>query len=128
MLQIIVNVIDFGMDVQQAVDEPRIHHQWLPDRVNMEPALEAIEAAMAERGHTITHGPGPGSGSLDTGEKRATLSRPRFPPPRRSNRLLIAVPIPRAPTEGRCGHAGPDPVALARTQKKSVSGALFFHP
>ena len=52
VLQIIVNVIDFGMDVQQAVDEPRIHHQWLPDRVNMEQALRSIEGAMQERGHT----------------------------------------------------------------------------
>ena len=52
VLQIIVNVIDFGMDVQQAVDEPRIHHQWLPDRVNMEQTLESIEADMQERGHT----------------------------------------------------------------------------
>ncbi len=61
VLQIIVNVIDFGMDVQQAVDEPRIHHQWLPDRVNMEPALEAIEVAMAERGHTTRMAPGQGA-------------------------------------------------------------------
>ncbi len=52
VLQIIVNVIDFGMEVQQAVDEPRIHHQWLPDRVNMEQTLESIEAAMQDRGHT----------------------------------------------------------------------------
>ena len=61
VLQIIVNVIDFGMDVQQAVDEPRIHHQWLPDRVNMEQALESIEAAMAERGHTTRMASGQGA-------------------------------------------------------------------
>ncbi len=29
--QVIVNVIDFGMDVQEAVVAPRVHHQWLPD-------------------------------------------------------------------------------------------------
>ena len=52
VLQVIVNVIDFGMDVQAGVDEPRIHHQWMPDRVNMEEALGAIEAAMQDRGHT----------------------------------------------------------------------------
>jgi len=35
-LQAILNVIDHGMDIQEAVDAPRIHHQWLPDRVYME--------------------------------------------------------------------------------------------
>ena len=34
--QIIVNVIDFGMNIQQAVDAPRIHHQWLPDTLFVE--------------------------------------------------------------------------------------------
>jgi gamma-glutamyltranspeptidase/glutathione hydrolase len=32
-LQTIVNVIDFGMNAQEAVDYGRIHHQWLPDRI-----------------------------------------------------------------------------------------------
>ncbi len=36
VLQTIINVIDFGMNIQEAVDAPRIHHQWLPDRVNYE--------------------------------------------------------------------------------------------
>src|SRR5262249_46316111 len=31
VLQTIVNVVDHGMNVQEAVDAPRIHHQWLPD-------------------------------------------------------------------------------------------------
>ncbi len=33
VLMTILNVIDFGMNAQQAVDGPRIHHQWLPDRI-----------------------------------------------------------------------------------------------
>jgi gamma-glutamyltranspeptidase/glutathione hydrolase len=33
VLQVVVNVIDYGMDIQQAVDEPRVHHQWLPDEI-----------------------------------------------------------------------------------------------
>lgn len=36
-LEAIMNVIDHGMDLQQAIDAPRIHHQWLPDRVYVEP-------------------------------------------------------------------------------------------
>jgi gamma-glutamyltranspeptidase/glutathione hydrolase len=37
VLQIIVNVIDYGMELQAAVDAPRIHHQWLPDTLAGEP-------------------------------------------------------------------------------------------
>ena len=33
VLETILNVIDFGMNVQEAVDAPRFHHQWLPDRI-----------------------------------------------------------------------------------------------
>ena len=51
VVQVIVNVIDFGMDVQAAVDEPRIHHQWMPDCLNMEDGFGVIEAAMQSRGH-----------------------------------------------------------------------------
>ncbi len=34
--QVIINVIDFGMDVRTAVDVPRIHHQLLPDQIEIE--------------------------------------------------------------------------------------------
>jgi len=36
VLQTILNVVDFGMNVQEAVDAPRFHHQWLPDRIEIE--------------------------------------------------------------------------------------------
>jgi gamma-glutamyltranspeptidase/glutathione hydrolase len=36
-LEAILNVIDHGMDIQEAIDAPRIHHQWLPDVVTIEP-------------------------------------------------------------------------------------------
>ena len=39
VLQVIVNVIDRGMDIADAVAAPRVHHQWLPDQVFAEPAL-----------------------------------------------------------------------------------------
>lgn len=37
VLQSVMNVIDFGMDMQDAIDAPRIHHQWLPDQIIYEP-------------------------------------------------------------------------------------------
>jgi gamma-glutamyltranspeptidase / glutathione hydrolase len=39
VLGVVVNVVDFHMDLRAAVDAPRLHHQWLPDRVRVEPAL-----------------------------------------------------------------------------------------
>ncbi len=37
VLLTILNVIDYGMDIQEAVDAPRFHQQWLPDVTNLEP-------------------------------------------------------------------------------------------
>lgn len=36
VLQVLMNVVDFGMNIQQAIDMPRIHHQWFPDRIDYE--------------------------------------------------------------------------------------------
>ena len=36
-LEAILNVIDHGMGIQEAIDAPRIHHQWLPDTIYVEP-------------------------------------------------------------------------------------------
>jgi gamma-glutamyltranspeptidase/glutathione hydrolase len=36
VLQVILNVLDFDMNIQQAIDAPHIHHQWLPDRIDYE--------------------------------------------------------------------------------------------
>lgn len=37
VFQTILNVLDFGMDMQEAVNAKKFHHQWLPDRVDIEP-------------------------------------------------------------------------------------------
>ena len=55
VLCVITNVIDFDMNIQQAIDAPRIHHQWLPDEVVGEPyGLSGdTQRALAARGHTL---------------------------------------------------------------------------
>jgi gamma-glutamyltranspeptidase/glutathione hydrolase len=50
VLQVILNVIDFHMDVQAAVDAPRIHHQWLPDTLAGEPFAISADSAKALTG------------------------------------------------------------------------------
>lgn len=37
VMQSVINVIDHDMDIQQAIDAPRIHHQWFPDQILFEP-------------------------------------------------------------------------------------------
>ncbi len=39
VLQVVLNAIDFDMNVMQAVNAPRIHHQWLPDVIATEPGI-----------------------------------------------------------------------------------------
>lgn len=38
-LQAVVNVIDFGADIQEAISDPRIHHQWSPDYLFVDPEI-----------------------------------------------------------------------------------------
>jgi gamma-glutamyltranspeptidase/glutathione hydrolase len=58
VLQIIVNAIDFHMPIDQAVSAPRLHHQWQPDEVYVEPgfAPEVLEA-LAKRAHNVVPTP-----------------------------------------------------------------------
>ena len=60
VLQVIVNVIDFGMNIQQAIDSPRFHHQWMPDRIQFEPMgiNRDTRAALEKRGHVFAEKPG----------------------------------------------------------------------
>jgi gamma-glutamyltranspeptidase/glutathione hydrolase len=54
VLEVMVNVMDFHMNVQDAVNWPRFHHQWLPDRLSMERGYSPDTAALLEkRGYTI---------------------------------------------------------------------------
>jgi gamma-glutamyltranspeptidase/glutathione hydrolase len=65
VLEILVNVIDHGMTVQEAIDAPRIHHQWLPDTLAAEPyALSAdTAAALTRMGYRVVPLPLWGSGN-----------------------------------------------------------------
>jgi gamma-glutamyltranspeptidase/glutathione hydrolase len=51
----ILNVIDFKMNVQEAVDAPRFHHQWLPDRIRYEERALSPDtlALLRARGHAL---------------------------------------------------------------------------
>jgi len=57
VVQSIINVIDFDMDIQEAVDFPRVHHQWKPDAVFMEYGISAdVIANLQAKNHIIYPG------------------------------------------------------------------------
>lgn len=59
VLQNVLNVVDHGMNVQQAVAAPRLHHQWMPDMVRWEPFGLApdVKEALEARGHRFSAQP-----------------------------------------------------------------------
>jgi len=55
VLQTLINTIDYRMNVQEAVDAPRFHQQWLPDVTNVEPYALSPDTAklLTEMGHKL---------------------------------------------------------------------------
>jgi gamma-glutamyltranspeptidase/glutathione hydrolase len=57
--QVILNVLDFGMNVQDAVDAPRVHHQWQPDKLSLEHGISPDTVALLKsRGYEVDYAPG----------------------------------------------------------------------
>jgi gamma-glutamyltranspeptidase / glutathione hydrolase len=58
VLESIMNVVDHKMNVKEAVDAPRIHHQWLPDTIYAEPGAIApgVKKELEANGYKITEG------------------------------------------------------------------------
>ncbi len=55
VLQVTLNIIDFGMSIREAVASPRIHHQWLPDQIRIETRGTTVdtERLLRQMGHDI---------------------------------------------------------------------------
>ncbi len=60
VLQLLLNVIDFDMDIQEAISAPRFHHQWLPDEIFWEPFEfnQDTRDALERMGHRFREKPG----------------------------------------------------------------------
>jgi gamma-glutamyltranspeptidase / glutathione hydrolase len=58
VLLTILNIVDFGMNAQESVDAPRFHHQWLPDRLTIEPRGLSPDtvALLRAKGHDVREG------------------------------------------------------------------------
>jgi gamma-glutamyltranspeptidase/glutathione hydrolase len=54
VLQTILNVLDFRMPVDKAVEAPRIHHQWIPNELSVEPGIPPeTRVSLERRGHVL---------------------------------------------------------------------------
>jgi gamma-glutamyltranspeptidase / glutathione hydrolase len=72
----IVGVVDYRLDIQQAVNSPRVHHQWLPDRIVLEPHVNSPDTItlLKALGHEVAFSPSNTDGAciqidLQTGER-----------------------------------------------------------
>ena len=53
-LQVILNIVDFGLEPSQANSRGRIHHQWVPEKLFMDDELpEDVKLSLEEKGHSI---------------------------------------------------------------------------
>jgi gamma-glutamyltranspeptidase / glutathione hydrolase len=64
VMEIVLGVIDFGLDARQAVDASRFHHQWLPDEVTFErnAVPDSVAARLRAMGHDVRFGGQQGDG------------------------------------------------------------------
>ncbi len=67
VLQTILNVYDFGLTMQQAVNAPRFHHQWLPDEISFEPTKFSplLLQNLSKKGYKINEKNAPVLGKVD---------------------------------------------------------------
>ena len=67
VLQTILNVHEYKMGMQEAVNKPRFHHQWLPDVIKMEPNSfsEEVKSMLSEKGYSIDETNAPVIGKVD---------------------------------------------------------------
>ncbi|WP_375459952.1 gamma-glutamyltransferase [uncultured Enterovirga sp.] len=80
VLQVIVGVVDFGLNIAEAVAAPRIHHQWRPDALLVETGLSPDTLTLLrQRGHKVVVGASSGSANsiAVTPEGLAGASDPR---------------------------------------------------
>lgn len=74
VLHTLVNAIDFDFDAQRAVQAPRFHHQWSPDRLSLEPEFpKEVRQKLEQLGHELQDRPFMGAAQLIVFDPEACL-------------------------------------------------------
>jgi len=76
VLLTVLNVIDFDMNAQDAVDAPRFHHQWLPDQIQFERGSFSVNVSqgLRERGHALREVGAQGAAQVIVVNRTGTLA------------------------------------------------------
>lgn len=54
VFQTLINILEFGMNTNDAVNKPKFHHQWLPDQIDVEKGFpENVKKQLTEMGYTL---------------------------------------------------------------------------
>jgi gamma-glutamyltranspeptidase / glutathione hydrolase len=54
VFQTLVDILDFGLSTEEAVNGPKFHHQWLPDRIDIEKSFPmAVRDSLIKMGYTL---------------------------------------------------------------------------
>ena len=79
VLQVIVNLVDHGMTLTQAIAAPRLHHQWLPDVIRYEPGAvpPRVRAALRAEGYQFAPSPGVFPNTRTWGDAEGVLVDPK---------------------------------------------------
>ncbi len=95
-LQIILNMVDFGMNIQEAVNAPRMHHQWLPDRIRLgaDAVVQDVVQALEALGHTVQMGGRQGSAN-SIGVNPLSGERMGAPDPRSADSGAVGASVSR---------------------------------
>ena len=102
-VEVIINTVDHGMSIEAAVEAPRLHHQFLPDRVDLEPeALTPdVREKLAGSGYTFRDAPSWGHAeSILVGGETLGLADAK---PKGGGLILFGVNDPRAPAGSAAG-------------------------
>jgi gamma-glutamyltranspeptidase/glutathione hydrolase len=104
VLDVVLNVTEFGMTVRDAVDAARLHHQWLPDEVSLErhtPDAEAVAARLRDMGHVVRVRGGQGDAHSIWVDRRTGTAYgandPRSPDSKAAAPGVVPAPRPVAP-------------------------------
>jgi gamma-glutamyltranspeptidase/glutathione hydrolase len=75
VLQVILNAVEFDMNIQEAVSRPRFHHQWLPDQIRAEAGFSMdTRKILVDMGHNIPLTPR--SGNRTVGASQSLMVAP----------------------------------------------------